>query len=189
MKHFFSTLALVCLAILPLAAEEHQGPFVTFPDAKPQGKDYKPQIAIAQENTGANTASYLILRFTGSTDHAVFDPTSRLLIRFADSTTMTLPCLADHPIRKESSNRVINGTTLSYYRTFTYYQASPDFIDKVSQGIGILKIRIVFAEGNARDYDIAPAYIPKMAELLLKSYSQASATTQQSRTTLSDDDF
>lgn len=184
-----SLFLLALLAAVTLSAEEQRGTFVVFPDAKPQGAQYKPQMAVAQENVGANTVSYLVLKLTGSTDYNTFDNTSRILVRFSDDTKMTLPRVANDPVQKEKSNNVVNGATLFYYRTYTRYQLPEDFITKVQQGIGIVKVRIVLAEGNARDYDIAPAYMPKMTERLKKSCEEAVNASTKAQTVLSDDDF
>lgn len=70
-----SLFLLALLAAVTLSAEEQRGTFVVFPDAKPQGAQYKPQMAVAQENVGANTVSYLVLKLTGSTDYNTFDNT------------------------------------------------------------------------------------------------------------------
>ena len=102
---------------------------------------------------------------------------------------MTLPRVANDPVQQEKSNNVVNGATLFYYRTYTRYQLPEDFITKVQQGIGIVKVRIVLAEGNARDYDIAPAYMPKMTERLKKSCEEAVNASTKAQTALSDDDF
>ena len=146
-------------------------------------------MAVAQENIGENTVSYLVLKLTASTDYYTYDNTSRVLIRFADDTKMTLRRVADDRVQQEKSNNVVNGATLFCYRTYTRYQLPEDFIAKVQQGIGIVKVRVVLSEGNARDYDIAPAYIPKMTERLQKSCSEAANAAAKAQTALSDDDF
>lgn len=187
MKRSFFLLAIVFAT--SLFAAEQRGTFVVFPDAKPQGAQYKPQMAVAQENVGAETVSYLVLKLTGSTEYNAFDNTSRILLRFSDDTKMTLPRVEGDEVKHESSNNVVNGTTLFYYRTYTRYQLSEEFISKIQQGVGIVKVRVVLSEGNARDYDIAPAYIPKMTERLQKSCSEAISAASKSQTVLSDDDF
>ena len=55
--------------------------------------------------------------------------------------------------------------------------------------MGIVKIRVVLSEGNARDYEILPAYMPKMTERLQKSCAEAIAGSSKAQTVLSDDDF
>ncbi len=188
MKRIGSLLVAVCLATA-LFAQEYRGAFVLFPDAKPQGKEYKPQLAIAQTNVGTETKSYAVLRLTGSTDYTVYDETTRLLIRFADSTKAVLPQVAGDKIRKEHNNNVVNGATLSFYRTFTCYQLTLEVAEKIQHGVGILKIRVVTSKGNAKDYDIAQSYQTKFAELLQKSYAEAAAAAKKAQTALSDDDF
>ncbi len=184
-----SLFLLALFAAVTLSAEEYRGTFVVFPDAKPQGAQYKPQMAVAQENSAESTISYLVLKLTGSTDYNTFDATSRILIRFSDDTKMTLHRVADDQVKQEKSNNVVNGATLFYYRTYTRYQLPEEFIYKVQQGIGIVKVRIVLSEGNARDYDIAPAYMPKMTERLQKSCTEAANASTKAQTALSDDDF
>lgn len=188
MKRIGMVMVAACLATV-LFAQEYKGVSVLFPDAKPQGKEYKPQLAVAQTNVGTEAKSYVVLRLTGSTDYTVYDETTRLLIRFADSTKAVLPQVAGDKIRKEHNNNVVNGATLSFYRTFTSYQLTPEIAEKIQSGVGILKIRVVIAKGNAKDYDIAPAYQAKFAELLQKSYAEAAAAAKKAQTQLSDDDF
>ena len=50
-------------------------------------------------------------------------------------------------------------------------------------------MRVVFKENDAKDYDIAEGYQPKMAADLLKSYQEAELANRNSNTDLSDDDF
>ena len=52
-----------------------------------------------------------------------------------------------------------------------------------------VKVRVVFKENDAKDYDIAEGYQPKMAADLLKSYQEAELANRKSNTDLSDDDF
>lgn len=183
---FLLTLMVACTSLF---AEEFRGTFVVFPDAKPQGAQYKPQMAIARENVGAEVVSFLVLKLTGTTDYNTFDNTSRILVRFADDTKMTLHRIADDQVQHEKSNNVVNGATLFYYRTYTRYQLPEEFISKIQQGIGIVKIRVVLSEGYACDYEILPAYMPKMTERLQKSCAEAIAGSSKAQTVLSDDDF
>ena len=60
---------------------------------------------------------------------------------------------------------------------------------KVESNIAIIKVRIVFKENDAKDYDIEAGYQAKMAADLLKSYQETAQKNKQSNGDLSDDDF
>ena len=62
-------------------------------------------------------------------------------------------------------------------------------IEKLEAGIAIIKVRIVFKENDAKDYDIAEGYQAKMAEDLLKSYQEAALNNRKKNSDLSDEDF
>ena len=62
-------------------------------------------------------------------------------------------------------------------------------ISKLEGGSTITKIRVVFKENDAKDYDIAEGYLEKMASDLLKSYQEAALKSRKANSDLSDEDF
>ena len=66
---------------------------------------------------------------------------------------------------------------------------TPEVIEKLEAGVAIIKLRIVYKENDAKDYEIAEGYQAKMAADLLKSYQEASLKNRQSNGDLSDEDF
>ena len=65
----------------------------------------------------------------------------------------------------------------------------PEVIDKLKAGTAVIKVRVVFKENDAKDYDIVEGYQAKMAADLLKSYQDAELANRKSNTDLSDEDF
>ena len=66
---------------------------------------------------------------------------------------------------------------------------TPEVIEALQKGEKIVKVRVVFKENEARDYDIAESYQAKMATDLLKSYQEAALNNKKANADLSDEDF
>ena len=79
--------------------------------------------------------------------------------------------------------------TISFFPTVSEYEVTPEVIEKLEAGVAIIKVRIVFKENEAKDYDIADGYQAKMAADLKKSYQEASLNNQKANGDLSDEDF
>ena len=62
-------------------------------------------------------------------------------------------------------------------------------IEKLEAGIAIIKVRVVFKENEAKDYDISEGYQEKMSADLLKSYQEATLKNRKANADLSDEDF
>ena len=62
-------------------------------------------------------------------------------------------------------------------------------IEELEAGVAIIKVRVVFKENDAKDYDIAEGYQEKMAAELLKSYQEATLNNRKANADLSDEDF
>jgi hypothetical protein len=62
-------------------------------------------------------------------------------------------------------------------------------IDKLTNNIALIKVRIVYKENDAKDYDIAEGYQEKLTADLFKSYQEAELNNRKSNTDLSDEDF
>jgi hypothetical protein len=92
-------------------------------------------------------------------------------------------------IKKDKFTKKNANATITYYKTITSYAITPELIDKLENNIAITKIRVVFKENDAKDYDIAEAYQTKMANDLKQSYLDASQRNKQTTGDLSDEDF
>ena len=79
--------------------------------------------------------------------------------------------------------------TITKYWTETIYEVLPEVISKLEDGSAITKIRVVFKENDAKDYDIAEGYQEKMASDWLKSYQEAALKNKKANSDLSDEDF
>ena len=102
------------------------------------------------------------------------------------------PCRRENPNVVAAYNKYSkkNGNaTISYYETVTSYEVVPEVIDKLKAGTAVIKVRVVFKENDATDYDIVEGYQAKMAADLLKSYQEAELANRKSNTDLSDEDF
>ena len=69
------------------------------------------------------------------------------------------------------------------------YETTPDVIDRLEAGTAIIKIRVVYKENDAKDYEISEGYQAKLAADLLKSYQEASQKNRQNNGDLADEDF
>ena len=168
MKKVFSVFVALVLALSMNAAE--RGKFIHV-DAS-VNKNLKPQIAFAQEHKDGADVTTLILKTVNTNEFNEFTDASRILIKFSDGKNVRL-------------NRV----TITKYWTETIYEVAPEVISKLEGGSTITKIRVVFKENDAKDYDIAEGYLEKMASDLLKSYQEAALKSRKANSDLSDEDF
>ena len=97
--------------------------------------------------------------------------------------------VAGSEVKKEKRSEKDARATITKYWTETVYEVTPEIISELEAGVAIIKVRIVFKANDAKDYDIAEGYQPKMAADLLKSYQEAALKNKKSNTDLSDDDF
>ena len=70
---------------------------------------------------------------------------------------MTLHRLKGDQTLKEYDNQVINGVLYRHYQTYTQYYVEMDFLNKLLTN-GIIKVRVVMANGDAKDYEIKGGY-------------------------------
>ena len=160
MKKVFSVFVALVLALSMNAAE--RGKFIHV-DAS-VNKNLKPQIAFAQEHKDGADVTTLILKTVNTNEFNEFTDASRILIKFSDGKNVRLNRVAGSEVKK---NKVT---------------------EKVARAT-ITKIRVVFKENDAKDYDIAEGYLEKMASDLLKSYQEAALKSRKANSDLSDEDF
>lgn len=176
---------LALMSVTMMAAE--RGKFIHVDSSV--NKNLKPQIAFCQEHKNGQDVTTLLVKTVNVNAYNEFTDASRVLIRFADGKAVRLNRLAGSEVQKNKFSKKNGNATISYYETITSYEVTPEVIQKLEAGVAIIKVRVVFKENDAKDYDIAEGYQPKMAADLLKSYQEAELANRKSNTDLSDDDF
>ncbi len=177
-------LALMSVAVMSAA---ERGKFIHVDNSV--NKNLKPQIAFCQEHKDGQDVTTLLVKTVNVNAYNEFTDASRVLIRFADGKAIRLNRVAGSAVQKNKYSKKNGNATISYYETTTSYEVTPEVIQHLEDGIAIIKVRIVLKENDAKDYDIAEGYQPKMAADLLKSYQDASLANRKSNTDLSDEDF
>lgn len=152
-------------------------------------KNLKPQIAFCQEHKDGQDVTTLLVKTVNVNAYNEFTDASRVLIRFADGKAVRLNRVAGSEVMKNKFTKKNGNATISYYETVTSYEVAPEVIDKLKAGVAVIKVRVVFKENDAKDYDIVEGYQAKMAADLLKSYQDAELANRKSNTDLSDEDF
>lgn len=185
MKKVFSVLAALVIALGIHAAE--RGKFIHL-DASPN-KNLKPQIAFCQDHQDGKDITTLILKTVNTNEFNDFNDASRILIKFSDDKNVRLNRVAGSEVKKNKVTEKVARATITKYWTETLYEVTPEVIAKLENGASITKVRIVFKENDAKDYDIAEGYQERMASDLLKSYQEASLKNKKANSDLSDDDF
>jgi len=152
-------------------------------------KNLKPQIAFCQDIKGGNAVTTMIVKTVNTNEFNEFTNVSRILIRFADGKAVRLGRTAGVEVKKDKVTEKNQRATITKYWTETTYDVTPEVIEKLEAGIAIIKMRIVYKENDAKDYDIAEGYQAKMAADLLKSYQEANLKARKANSDLSDEDF
>ena len=176
---------LALMSVTMMAAE--RGKFIHVDSSV--NKNLKPQIAFCQDHKNGQDVTTLLVKTVNVNAYNEFTDASRVLIRFADGKAVRLNRVAGSEVQKNKFSKKNGNATISYYETITSYEVTPEVIQKLEAGVAVIKVRVVFKENDAKDYDIAEGYQPKMAADLLKSYQEAELANRKSNTDLSDDDF
>ena len=185
MKKVFLAVLLMAATLGMNAAE--RGKFIHVDSSV--NKNLKPQIAFCQEHKDGQDITTLLVKTVNVNAFNEFTDASRVLVRFADGKAIRLNRVAGSEVQKNKFSKKNGNATISYYETITSYEVTPEVIKNLEANIAIIKVRVVFKENDAKDYDIAEGYQAKMAADLLKSYQEASLANRKSNTDLSDDDF
>lgn len=178
----------VILAFISITshAQISYGKFVMFPDAKLTGSMWKPQIDFMR----LNEQDIIGIRTCASDTYHSFDSDSRVLLKFADSTTVKLPIIEEIEIQKDYKSTLVSSVVFDNFITFSFYEIDDETVDKiVNARVPIIKIRLVFTNGNIKDYDIPTKYQAKLIEGLIFSRDNAIAQNQQRAANESDADF
>ncbi len=152
-------------------------------------KNLKPQIAFCQAHKDGADVTTLLVKTVNTNAYNEFTDASRVLIRFADGKAVRLNRVPGIEVKKYKNTEKAANATITKYWTETEYEVTPEVIEKLEAGIAIIKVRVVFKENDAKDYDIAEGYQPKMAADLLKSYQEAALNNKKNNSDLSDEDF
>lgn len=185
MKKVFSVMVALIMALSMSAAE--RGKFIHV-DAT-VNKNLKPQIAFCQAHKDGADVTTLLVKTVNTNAYNEFTDASRVLIRFADGKAVRLNRVPGIEVKKYKNTEKAANATITKYWTETEYEVTPEVIEKLEAGIAIIKVRVVFKENDAKDYDIAEGYQPKMAADLLKSYQEAALNNKKNNSDLSDEDF
>ncbi|MBQ6748390.1 MAG: hypothetical protein IJR09_03030 [Paludibacteraceae bacterium] len=187
MKKVFSVFVAVVLATMMCVNAAERGKFIHVDSSV--HKNLKPQIAFCQEHKNGQDVTTMIVKTVNTNEFNEFTDVSRILIRFADGKAVRLNRAAGVDVKKEKRTEKVARETITKYWTETTYEVTPEVIQKLEAGVAIIKLRIVYKENDAKDYEIAEGYQAKMAADLLKSYQEASLKNRQSNGDLSDEDF
>lgn len=152
-----------------------QGPLYNFPDEKGGLKNiWKPALSwcISDCKIGETRATYEVLRLlmVASDTYFSFDNDSRMLIRFSDGHVSTL--------NRNTNLKVLqifeNTSYGTFYKTLTDFEVDDETKSRLmNPEIGVIKIRIVFTNGNKRDYDLPEKYQKKFVQHMIESYKIA----------------
>ena len=187
MKKVFSVLAaLLVAATMSLNAAE-RGKFIHVDGSV--NKNLKPQIAFCQDHVNGQEITTLIVKTVNTNAYNEFTDASGILIRFADGKAVRLNRAAGSEVKKYKNTEKVARETVTKYWTETEYEVTQEVIDHLKSNIAIIKVRVVFKENDAKDYDITEGYQPKMAADLLKSYEDAVSKNQKAHSDMSDADF
>ena len=152
-------------------------------------KGLKPQIAFCQEHKDGKDITTLLVKTVNTSAFNEFNDASRVLIRFADGKAVRLERVPGSDVQKNKYSKKNGNATISFYETTTTYEVTPEVISHLESNSAVIKVRIVFKENEAKDYEIQESYQAQMTADLLKSYQEASQKNKKSNTDLSDDDF
>lgn len=187
MKKVFSVLVALVMALTMSVNAGERGKFIHV-DAT-VNKNLKPQLAFCQTHKEGADVTTLLVQTVNVNNFNEFTDASRVLIRFADGKAVRLNRTAGSGVNTRRYSKKNGNATISYYETVTEYDVTPEVIEKLEAGVAIIKVRVVFKENDAKDYDIAEGYQPKMAADLLKSYQEAVLNNRKANSDLSDEDF
>lgn len=186
MKKTIFMCAFAIMAALGMNAAE-RGKFIHV-DAT-VNKNLKPQLAFCVTHKDGQDITTLLCQTVNTNGYNEFTDASRILLRFTNGTAVRLNRVAGSEVATRKYSKKNGNATISYYETVTEYEVTPEVIEYLENSEAIIKVRVVFKENEAKDYDIVEGYQPKMAADLLKSYQEASLKSRKNNSDLSDEDF
>ena len=189
MKKFIIAIVFMLFSILSYS-QVSIGNLVRFPNSSLVGRDYKPMLGFCAINTSYGEDFLISLRTCEPYSYKSFNEESRILVRFADESVFKLQILEGADVTKDFHTEVINSNIYEHYITFTLYNIEEGFLNKIiNEKIPIIKIRLVFTNGDVTDYDIKPNYQEKLLDGLINSYTDAISRNQIRKANKTDEDF
>ena len=152
-------------------------------------KNLKPQIAFCQEQKDGQPLTTMLVKTVNTNNFNEFTDASRILIRFADGKAVRLNRVPGVEVKKDKKTEKAERATITKYWTEVLYEVVPDVISELEAGVAVIKVRVVYKENDAKDYEIPEGYQAKLSADLLKSYQEASQKNKQNNGDLSDEDF
>lgn len=187
MRKVFSVLVATVMAVSMSLSAAERGKFIHVDNTV--NKNLKPQIAFVQTHKDGVDVTTLLVKTVNTNAYNEFTDASRILIRLSGGQAIRLNRTAA-PVSKEKKYSEKKGTsTISFFPTVVEYETTSELIDGLQKGETIVKVRVVFKENEAKDYDIVEGYQAKMAADLLKSYQEAALNNKKANADLSDEDF
>lgn len=117
----------------------------------------------------------LILLHTSPNGYVDFDGDSRVLIRFTDNSVSTLHRDMKTPVATNYSSLWMGNSLMKFFKTSIRLKLDAETRSKImNPALGIVKVRVVFTNGNVLDYDLKSKRQMKYSEELRKSYLEAS---------------
>jgi len=187
MKKVISVMVAMLMAATMSLNAAQRGKFIHLDNTV--NKDLKPRLAFCQDHQDGEDITTLLLWTVKQNTYHEFTDAARILIRFSDNSMVRLARTKTSEDKKEKFTKKNGTATIAYCKTITSYEVTPEVIEKLEAGLTIVKVRIVFMENEAKDYDIAEGYQARLAADLLKSYQEASGKNRKANADLSDEDF
>ena len=189
MKKFIIAIVFMLFSILSYS-QVSIGNLVRFPNSSLVGRDYKPMLGFCAISTSNGEENAISLRTCEPYSYKLFNEESRILVRFADESVFKLQILKEFDVTKDFHTTAGNGNVYKHYVTYTLYNVDKEFLNKVvNEKVPIIKIRLVFTNGDVTDYDIKPNYQQKLIDGLINSYADAMSKNQIRKTNKTDEDF
>ena len=185
MQKVFSVLAALVIALSMSAAE--RGKFIHVDNTV--NKNLKPQLAFRVDHKDSVDVTTMLVKMVSTSEYYSFTDASRVLIRLSNDKTIRLN-RNSAAVSKEKKYSEKKGTaTITFYPTITEYEVTPELIEALENGQTIVKVRIVPAENEKKDYDIVESYQARFSSDLLKSYQEAVQNNRKAHSDISDEDF
>lgn len=185
MKKFILALML-CFVSIGMFAQFSVGEYVQL--VKGIAGWYQGKVALAVKNVDGVEQPSLCLYMSNPYDYDIYDEDSRILVKFDDDTKMTLQRTNGDMTIKDYDNQVVNGVLYRHYQTYTQYDIDTNFLNKILTN-GIVKVRVVMANGNVKDYEIKGGYQKEITKKMKESYVTARNKNKQREKNMNDDNF
>ncbi|MCQ2347563.1 MAG: hypothetical protein MJZ65_00050 [Paludibacteraceae bacterium] len=128
-------------------------------------------------SAGSTTIKYetLVLDMIASDAYYTYGTDSRILFRFSDGSVSTLHRREGDTTIKEYKSMWIGNTLFHLYHALAEFDLDTETRNRfLNPNLGILKVRVVLANGNARDYEMTGKMQTKVAEQIRNSWISAS---------------